>query len=254
MCHLRGRFKVLSGACTVHFRLSHWTKIILLTCFIIIIIMEILLCGHYCPVYLYFWDAIYTGISSLPIDIERSARVPVNLKISIMARSPSIPPSPHPSRPCWTVMVASSHVWVHTLHWAMLFNYLRWSPRWKYIAHISEAKCLGQTHWEIKYTLCHLIWQLSFPSYWIEVVTCTAVVLWLYTVRVDVCSQCRCVYESSYSCWDLTVWKGKIERIHTQHPGYIIHLSGGKNNIALITSSSPVWKKPQGLGFTILYK
>lgn len=80
-----------------------------------------------------------------------------------MACSRSIPPSSHPFRSCWTIMVASSHVWVHTLHWAMLFNYLCWSRR-KYIAHISEAKCLGQTHREIKYTLCHLIWQLSFPQ------------------------------------------------------------------------------------------
>lgn len=31
------------------------------------------------------------------------------------------------------------------------------SPRQKYIAHISEAKCLGQTHREVKYTFCHLI-------------------------------------------------------------------------------------------------
>ena len=117
-----------------------------------------------------------------------------------MARSPSIPASPHPSRPCWTIMVAPSHVWVHTLHWAMLFNYLRWSTGWKYIAHISEAKCLGQTHREIKYTLCHLIWQLSFPSYCIEVVTCTAVVAELCTVRVDVCSHCKCACESGHLC------------------------------------------------------
>lgn len=112
-------------------------------------------------------------------------------------------------------------------------------PQRKYIAHISEAKCLGQTHREIKYTLCHLIWQLSFPSYWIEVVPCTAVVMWAYTVCLVVCSQCRCVYESGYSYCDLafeTVW------IHTQHPSYIVHLSRVKqNNIALITSLSVVW-------------
>lgn len=142
-----------------------------------------------------------------------------------MAHSPSIPPSPHPSRPCWTVMVASSHVWVHTLHWAMLFNYLRRSPRWKYIAHISEAKCLGQMHWEIKYTLCHLIWQLSFPSYWIEVVTCTAVVAWRCAMRADAGSQCRCVCKSSYSCWDFCFEKDKTVWIQTQRSSYIIHLS-----------------------------
>lgn len=120
---------------------------------------------------------------------------PVNLTISIRAHSPSIPPFPHPSRPCWTIMVASSHVWVHTLHWAMLFNYLRWSPRWKYIAHISEAKCLGQTQWEIKYTLCHLIWQLSFTQLLYRgrhMYSCGG------CVQCG-CSQCRCVYKSSHS-------------------------------------------------------
>lgn len=80
MCHLRGRFKVLSSARSVNFHLSHWTKIELLTlnnhnnrkhCFMAIITH---ICGFKIP------DAIYTGISSLPIDIERSARVPVNLK------------------------------------------------------------------------------------------------------------------------------------------------------------------------------
>lgn len=60
-------------------------------------------------------------------------------------------------------------------------------PRRKYIAHISEAKCLGQTHREIKYTLCHLIWQLSFPSYQTEVIPCAAaVVIWLCAVGAGV--------------------------------------------------------------------
>ena len=141
-----------------------------------------------------------------------------------MARSPSIPPSPHPSRPCWTVMVASSHVWVHTLHWAMLFNYLRWSPRWKYIAHISEAKCLGQTRWEIKYTLCHLIWQLSFPSYWIEVVTCTAVAV--YNVCECVCSRCRCVYKSSLGfSFEKEICKVKKNSMNPYTPSCMPHYS-----------------------------
>ncbi len=71
----------------------------------------------------------------------------------------------------------------------------------------------------------------------------------VYSTHVDVCSCCRCVYESSYSCWDLALKKQNSANPHTQHPGSIIHLSGEKNNIAPITSSSPVWEKPTGFGF-----
>lgn len=147
-----------------------------------------------------------------------------------MARSPPIPPSPHPSRPCWTVMVASSHVWVHTLHWAMLFNYLSWSPRRKYIAHISEAECLGQTHREIKYTLCHLIWQLSFPGYWIEVVTRAPLLLHGRVLCMLMCAlKCGRVYESgrsrcglalnpyAISLWHYSPQRGKTTQFISPH-------------------------------------
>lgn len=137
-------------------------------------------------------------------------------------------------------MVASSHVWVHTLHWAMLFNYLHWSPRWKYIAHISEAKCLGQMHWEIKYTSCHLIWQSSFPSYWIEVVSCTALVAWQCTVHVDVCSKCRCVSKSHCLCWDLALNNDTMVLNHTRHSSNII--CPRKKETEQHITSSPVWE------------
>lgn len=167
-----------------------------------------------------------------------------------MARRPSIPPSPHPSRPCWTVMVASSHVWVHTLHWAMLFNYLRWGPRWKYIAHISEAKCLGQTRWEIKYTLCHLIWQLSFSSSWIEVVTCTVAAVAVVQCVRGVCSRRRCVYESS---WDLALKTNSVNPHTASRPHYSPRRGEKKQHSPYHLIITCV-RKPQGLRFCILYK
>lgn len=77
---------------------------------------------------------------------------------------------------------------------------------WKYIAHISEAKRLGQMLPEIKYTLCHLIWQLSFPRCGIEVITRAAGSTWLC---IGVCRWCRCVYKSGYLCWSSALKRDK---------------------------------------------
>lgn len=55
-----------------------------------------------------------------------------------------------------------------------------------------------------------------------------------------VCSQCRCVYESSHSCWDLALKKNSMNPYASK-----LHYStqqGKINNVALITSSSPVWE------------
>ncbi len=58
----------------------------------------------------------------------------------------------------------------------------------------------------------------------------------------SVCAcQCRCVYKSSYSCWDLALKKKSSVNPYTTSQ---LHYSPqrGKNNIAFITSSSPVWE------------
>ncbi len=65
----------------------------------------------------------------------------------------------------------------------------------------------------------------------------------------SVCSCCRCVYESSYSCWDLALKKKNSRYPRTQRPGYIIHLSGGKKQHSPYHLIITRVRKPQGLGF-----
>lgn len=120
-------------------------------------------------------------------------------------------------------------------------------PRRKYTAHISEAKCLGQTHREIKYTLCHLIWQLSFPSYWIEVVP-------VYICGLAVFGVFGCVSVQLCLCVRLVMlwFSFEIAWIHTQHLTWIIPPSRVKPKTAAPFPSLSVREKTTG--FRLLYR
>lgn len=179
--------------------------------------------------YLWFWDFLWhighTGICSLPIDIERIARGPTNLKfLSWHAALPSLQAMRNHNGGLIACLSAYATL-------SNAFQLPALGPRWKYIAHISEAKCLGQTHREIKYTLCHLIWQLSFPSYWIEVVTCTAVGgIAVYSV----CAVNADVFTNQVS------HAGKCPLCDNATATLFTSAGGKKHNVAFITSSHKV--------------
>lgn len=108
-------------------------------------------------VQVFWWKPCEIGVFHSPPDIEKSVGSLIQSKISIMS------PWLNPFRPQKEGNSALLHIGLHTHNTEQCFSITAAVAR-KYISHISEAKCLGQTRIEIKYTLCHLIWQLSFQA------------------------------------------------------------------------------------------